>query len=462
MEEEQASSTTAMAKATLAAFPTEPPLQPSLTLQPPTPHTTQDQTTAIHKHPCNSCKTRQKACSKHLPSCTACTKRNTLCCYDNNDNNISHAPKSKLLRQRANSDISTHTTATYGTSQDGDVESLNENAEAEAEIDTDSGTGEVLFTSEEPEAEAEAEPEANLTIDGVNTSREDDPNDPYGLSEERIAKIPCWEFMNRCTAARDSDTDSALQQDKNEDTTEQCSGTAINQKAKRKRSDSLLDFQDEDEDEDILAPNPKTVSGPDAAAEEASKDFNETTAAQRVFETYELLEMILLYDALDVKTVLLAQRVNRTFQHVIARSREVQVKLFYRAKPVTEYPTHDIDAYGWLNAHGLLNPLLATERLDCLPHQIGLHVRDNLAIETLCLILQNSETLAKRDCGESWERMLVCHPISKPIRCWGREYGTNVLVRYPGGSSIRLGHMRDRHREKAQQMMEESAANGAQ
>lgn len=81
-----------------------------------------------------------------------------------------------------------------------------------------------------------------------------------------------------------------------------------------------------------------------------------TISTHRALGTAELLEMILLN--LDMRTLLLSQRVNRFFQGVIAGSTKLQQALFFKLDPNSSLegqpPGYDI-------RQCKLNPLLATE-----------------------------------------------------------------------------------------------------
>ncbi|KAK3628452.1 hypothetical protein LTR56_018607 [Elasticomyces elasticus] len=82
----------------------------------------------------------------------------------------------------------------------------------------------------------------------------------------------------------------------------------------------------------------------------------------RLIGTFELLEQILMDNAVDMQTVLLAQRVNRAFFGTIANSKHVQSKLFFTSPSGTN----------WTVGAPILNPLLISSQvLRYLPLWLG-------------------------------------------------------------------------------------------
>ncbi|KAK3618556.1 hypothetical protein LTR56_024548 [Elasticomyces elasticus] len=87
-------------------------------------------------------------------------------------------------------------------------------------------------------------------------------------------------------------------------------------------------------------------------------------AGVRLTDTYELLEMILLDDDLPMETVFFAQRVNKQFHSLIARSKGLQQKLFLQ--PMDLKPMDVSSVKGSINYDAparevRLNPLFAKE-----------------------------------------------------------------------------------------------------
>lgn len=81
-----------------------------------------------------------------------------------------------------------------------------------------------------------------------------------------------------------------------------------------------------------------------------------TSAAHRVLNTTELLEMILLRDELEMHQLYVCQRVNKKFGAVMAGSQKLRVKMFL------EYTSQDLAAQEgkeveWLQKNNVLAPL---------------------------------------------------------------------------------------------------------
>lgn len=93
---------------------------------------------------------------------------------------------------------------------------------------------------------------------------------------------------------------------------------------------------------------PEASKNPSTAVAESALD----TAVQKVFATYELIEHFFLNlpkleSRESMKTILLAQRVSKTFHHVIQRSVKLQQVLFFKPSPMEEkarvIPVHLLD-----------------------------------------------------------------------------------------------------------------------
>ncbi|KAK3615144.1 hypothetical protein LTR22_027545 [Elasticomyces elasticus] len=114
-----------------------------------------------------------------------------------------------------------------------------------------------------------------------------------------------------------------------------------------------------------------TVTGP----------ASELNAGSRLTNTSELLEMLLI--ELPNDAVLIAQRVNRQFKFVIAKSRQLQQKLFFKNDPLSS-PLANI----------ILNPVLDIESvLYCLP------------------IYYDQDNLSLAYCGKAGRRRLYCRSM---------------------------------------------------
>lgn len=128
-------------------------------------------------------------------------------------------------------------------------------------------------------------------------------------------------------------------------------------------------------------------------------------SVQRVFETYELLEMILLRT--DNATVLRGQGVNKTWRDVIQRSESLQQKLFFKPGPVKE---------GWSWKDVVWNPLFLTEEVPQGAIEHGVLRRSE--VEKNCVLvcpgpdldvifaLDKPNALVCNTGVESWQRML--------------------------------------------------------
>ena len=146
--------------------------------------------------------------------------------------------------------------------------------------------------------------------------------------------------------------------------------------------------------------------------------------------TTELLEYILIH--LDMKTLLLAQRVNRQFQSTINRNAKLQKKLFFVHASTkeavelcgdthnghsillnsTSYYSEPLKSKFVLSACSLLNPLVATETESGYP--------------TIDLEGLKSRTGSKGDLVHgSWQRMHIAHGEERPelsirLLWWGK------------------------------------------
>ncbi|KAF7189536.1 hypothetical protein HII31_09176 [Pseudocercospora fuligena] len=330
-----------MAKAILAAFNLDGPVEVVQRREKmPSPvkyaaETRQAELTTAER-PCDACRSRKKRCDRTRPQCGACVKRKITCHYSE--------PCRSLKRRRTASEVSNQTTASAEISQDGDVESLHEKRETSPST---------RFNS--PEAEV------------VAVTKDTD----YGLDEEQIAQMPYWKWMER-RKAFDADMERA-------------SKKLREQEAGRPRKDSVT----EDDSDGPEIPKDADRTEHQEAAEKAVPP--ERTAAQKVFGTYELLEKILL--EADIKTVLLSQRVDKTFQHVIDRSTGLQQKLFFKSCPHTEW---------------LANPLFMAKS------QQGLRDHEFRVVALGAdKVFDIPSTFSRKHEDESWRKMLVFQPIMR-------------------------------------------------
>ncbi|EME84517.1 uncharacterized protein MYCFIDRAFT_195540 [Pseudocercospora fijiensis CIRAD86] len=367
----------AMAKATLAAFEFDTPLETAEHQeQMPSPikglaETRQAKPTIVER-PCDGCRSRKKKCDKLRPRCSACLKRKITCYYSE--------PGRSLKRKRAVLEASVHTTVSARTSRDGSVESLPEKREPAPST---------RFNS--PEAELAA-----VTAETV-----------HGLGEDEIAQIPYWKWMNR-RKAFEEDMERASEKLREE------------REAGRSPKDSVIESDVHDQE----VPRDVNSAGLEQAAEMGVPQPR--TAAQRVFGIYELLERILL--GADMKTVLLSQRVDKTFQNVINRSTSLQQKLFL--KPCYSNVSSGNPLFKIRPQTPFLMP--GTFEIDLIGSKFSL---ETIRFDSPALFSRAHE-------NESWRRMLVVHPLSGSLcvlgRCpsgdWG-EYGT---VAYPSGREIKM------------------------
>lgn len=109
---------------------------------------------------------------------------------------------------------------------------------------------------------------------------------------------------------------------------------------------NALVVRDEDAVKEYLAAVPVVINGKAAAVPTAAEcsstktqvddGLEALTSAERVFGTFELLEMILLGcgQIRAHSTVLRAQAVNKTFERVVQRSLKLQRMLFFKAAPL--------------------------------------------------------------------------------------------------------------------------------
>lgn len=135
----------------------------------------------------------------------------------------------------------------------------------------------------------------------------------------------------------------------------------------------------------------------------------EHTASSLVFDTYELLEQILLQ--LDNATILRLLRINKTWNHVINRSHALQVKLFFKVKvPHGNCPN---TTFRW-------NPYLLARCVrngDCQYHHcqaatgqdVILVQHESQKYARACL--KTPSNLTKGGLDASWRRMLLCQGV---------------------------------------------------
>jgi len=135
------------------------------------------------------------------------------------------------------------------------------------------------------------------------------------------------------------------------------------------------------------------------------------SAIAEVFDTVELLEMILKY--LDIKTLLLSQRVNSTFGTVISDSKTLQEQLFFRT----------LRDDGSRPENFVLNPLFFRYRsfvIDSYGSRLGILLTD---LGRVCA--RRGSVIAERSHGR--KRVLdVCYvrPDSMPKHPWDETYGS--------------------------------------
>ncbi|KAI5359696.1 Putative F-box-like domain superfamily protein [Septoria linicola] len=162
------------------------------------------------------------------------------------------------------------------------------------------------------------------------------------------------------------------------------------------------------------SPEEATMSSCDKeAASDISRDaaINLDTTSDiefvlQVFETYELLEKILLRT--DNVTVLRGQGVNKTWRDVIQRSENLQQKLFFKPVPVKK---------GWSWRDIVWNPLFLNKEVD---QGVGLDSQ-SLKVTGKCIhfivgsnsafYLDKPAILRRYPDTESWHRMLYCQGL---------------------------------------------------
>lgn len=170
----------------------------------------------------------------------------------------------------------------------------------------------------------------------------------------------------------------------------------------------------------------QAADGSDASSSDAEDDVQQPldTAAQKVFATYELLEQILLLipdivSRESMKTILLAQRVNKTFQHVIKRSVKLQQILLFKPIPLEMQHVYGRGSrnihwnallesparYGsYLGGSKVTNSLKQSLRIE--PEAFGSSVTH---FHRPLIRSERGHRQAKGEpVTESWKRMLIC------------------------------------------------------
>ncbi|KAK5746032.1 hypothetical protein LTR17_001162 [Elasticomyces elasticus] len=145
------------------------------------------------------------------------------------------------------------------------------------------------------------------------------------------------------------------------------------------------------------------------------------TPCSRVFGTVELLENVLFQ--LDMRTLLLSQRVSRTFEATITGSTQLQQKLFFTSVPADtsyrclEEGCNDLICIGYppdrLPGHTHQNPLFSHE----LPHAEAVKGEATMSIHgdgmfVLCDRGLFGPTATTLEYG-SWRRMVPCQPAMR-------------------------------------------------
>ncbi|KXS98754.1 hypothetical protein AC578_9056 [Pseudocercospora eumusae] len=321
---------------------------------------------------CDACRLRKKRCDKLRPQCSACVKRKITCHYSE--------PRRPLKRKRTASEASNQTTSSAEIAPKNDVESLHEKIET-------SSSAAVRLNS----------PEAEVVADTKETD--------YGLDEEQIDQMPYWKWMSR-RRAFDADMERASERLKE-------------QEVGRPRKDSVTE-NDVDGQE---TPGNVDKSGLQDSAGKAVPP--ERTAAHRVFSTYKVFEMILL--EADVKTVLLAQRVNKTFKHVIDRSTGLQQKLFFKSSPYTTW---------------LANPLFMAK------NQRGLQ-DDQFRVTALGedKVFDIPATFSRQHEDESWQDKIRPIVVSGPSGSGKSTLWKRLQKEYPDRFALSVSHTTRQPRE---------------
>ncbi|KXT12957.1 hypothetical protein AC579_4058 [Pseudocercospora musae] len=370
-----------MAKATLATFELRGPVEVVQHREKvPSPikyaaETCQAEFTTAER-PCDACRSRKKRCDKLRPQCSACVKRKITCHYSE--------PRRPLKRKRTASKESNQTTTRVEISRDGDVESLHE-------------------TRETSPSTRLGGPEAEVVADTKETD--------YILDEEQIAQMPYWKWMDR-RRAFDAEMERASEKLREE-------GVG------RPRKDRVTGNDVEGRE----TPEPADKSGLRESAVKAIPP--ERTAAQRVFGTYELFEMILL--EADMKTVLFLQRVNKTFQHVINRSTALQQKLFFG-------PCHsDV----WASNPLFLESRYSTRLLKA--RAFAFKISSNGTVQESGRFGLPDALLRSCENG-SWRKMLVAHPLPRRLHVVRTTsashfggFAASGTIKHSQGREIRMG-----------------------
>ncbi|SMY27863.1 unnamed protein product [Zymoseptoria tritici ST99CH_1A5] len=154
------------------------------------------------------------------------------------------------------------------------------------------------------------------------------------------------------------------------------------------------------------------------------------SAAERLFETTEILEQILL-NVNDMRTLLLSQRVSKLFVETITGSKALQETLFFRIRP----------ANGNRKVFG--SPYFINKLL-CAPgtrSRIGLNFarihqkrraedRWYLDIDIIFDTLARLKQLEETDWEGSWRRMLIVQPTSVSEDVWHLSYAFDETSRW--------------------------------
>ncbi|KJX95619.1 hypothetical protein TI39_contig4100g00022 [Zymoseptoria brevis] len=172
------------------------------------------------------------------------------------------------------------------------------------------------------------------------------------------------------------------------------------------------------------APTMDTVP-PSKAQSPPSTSVAMSSAASNVFGTAELLELILL--DVDMRTLLLGQRVSKDFNNTITSSPSLQEKLFFRVKRNTivrgENPGDPevnslLCARDICEATGLVFLHVEVQRT--------LSVRYGLSMSIGFGTLMRIKALKDEDADGSWRRMLVVQPVSRTGDFWRLSYESDL------------------------------------
>jgi len=184
-------------------------------------------------------------------------------------------------------------------------------------------------------------------------------------------------------------------------------------------------------------------------------------ATSQVFETYELLELILLH--LPLVDRLLAERVSKTFQSILKRSKKIRQALY--REPITESVTmafrkitHEVDhpyadrqGRGWATSDStsqkpIVNPFIIPHFLSAHEFPSFLHERfiePRYGLNAGDRVGRVVEALCRK--GASWKTMLITQPppceLTFPcIETTGRE--DEGCFQVTNGEGVRLCDIR--------------------